>query len=87
MKEAINNHRLILSVSLRWSAINLLINGFKLLCLLLGDIKPYRQIVIVFDKPFNRASSVLEICTKRFALFSELLHHVGYLNTIESCLP
>jgi len=46
-------------VRIRRTRVGLLVNLLKLLGLRLGDVKPYRQIVVILDKLLNRTSAIL----------------------------
>lgn len=62
------------------------VDHFKLLSLLLRNVQPDRQIVVILDESFNCASSILQILTQRFSLFGQLLDHIRYFDSIQGRL-
>ena len=46
-------------VALRWTAVDLLVDLLKLLSLLLGDVKPNREVIVVLNKALNCSCAVL----------------------------
>ena len=49
---------------------NLLVDGIELFRLLLGNVEPDRQVIVVFNQPLDCTASVLEVSTECFTLFS-----------------
>ena len=74
------------SVALRWSHVDLLVDLLELLSLLLGDVQPNREVIVVLNQTLNCTCAILKVCTESLALLSKLLHDVGDLNTVKGSL-
>ena len=69
-------------VALRWANIDLLVDLLKLLGLLLCDVQPNGEVIVVLNQALNRPCAILQVRTETLALLSKLLYDIGDLNTV-----
>ena len=70
-------------VSLWRATVDLLVDLLQLLRLLLGYVEPNREIVVVLYEFLDCAGAVLKVSRQIFALFGQLLHHIGDLDAVK----